>query len=256
MMRAWLLRWIVIVLLSVVLPGCRGSAMAEDRSLVVTISSSDPGSDKVGGEITVQLLDISRADARSTQIARVTGTIASLPSEMRIDYDVGAIDPRMVYAVSAMLSAADGATWRTTTRYPVLTRGAPDHVAIVLERTASAASDVANRISGIEWAAFEIGGRALVTDDPPTIAFLEDGSFTLFGGCNRFRGMAEMGAGRIQFPQSFAGTRMLCPAGRMELERKTLEALGSTTGYTRHENRLSLMNGTGVTVARFIERPE
>ena len=111
-------------------------------------------------------------------------------------------------------------------------------------------------IAGIPWQASEIGGRLLVVEDAPTLAFDAEGNFAMFGGCNRFTGTAEIGAGTISFPEAFAGTRRMCPEPRMTLEQNMVEAVGAATGYVRNGGLLSLTNEAGVTVLRLDERPE
>ncbi len=121
---------------------------------------------------------------------------------------------------------------------------------------AAPSSPPEQRVAGVPWAATEIAGRALLTKDPPTIAFLADGTFSMFGGCNRFRGKADLAPGKISFTSPIAGTRMACPPERMKLEQDMLEALARTAGYERNGPLLSLTTDQGAPTARFHERPD
>lgn len=86
------------------------------------------------------LEDISRADAPAKQVGRVVRDNArNPPYSFEIAYDPGAIDPSRTYAVRASLYASDGELLFTTdTVAPVLTRGAPGEVELVMRRVKSA----------------------------------------------------------------------------------------------------------------------
>ncbi|MCA0846010.1 YbaY family lipoprotein [Salipiger thiooxidans] len=231
-----------------------GAAVAEPAELPVIVRLADGATLPPDATLEVSLLDVSRADAPSVTISERDYKISELPVEIRLPYDSDKIDERMSYTVSGKVAVGDTVLLRTTTSYSALTRGAPERPEIELEQVASLAATP--RISGVEWAAFEIGGRMLVAEDPPTIAFLDDGSFSMYGGCNTFRGQAEMGDGTLRIKEPFTGTKRLCPGPRMELEKTMVDALNATRGYVRVDNRLSLTNEAGVTTLRLTERPE
>ncbi|SDE13164.1 putative lipoprotein [Salipiger thiooxidans] len=231
-----------------------GAAVAEPAELPVIVRLADGATLPPDATLEVSLLDVSRADAPSVTISERDYKISELPVEIRLPYDSDKIDERMSYIVSGKVAVGDTVLLRTTTAYSALTREAPERPEIELEQVATLAATP--RISGVEWAAFEIGGRMLVAEDPPTIAFLDDGSFSMYGGCNTFRGKAEMGNGTLRIREPFAGTKRLCPEPRMELEKTMVDALNATRGYVRVDNRLSLTNEAGVTTLRLTERPE
>ncbi|NIY94895.1 META domain-containing protein [Salipiger sp. HF18] len=231
-----------------------GTAVAEPAELPVIVRLADGATLPPDATLEVSLLDVSRADAPSVTISERDYKISELPVEIRLPYESDKIDERMSYIVSGKVAVGDTVLLRTTTAYSALTREAPERPEIELEQVATLAATP--RISGVEWAAFEIGGRMLVAEDPPTIAFLDDGSFSMYGGCNTFRGKAEMGNGTLRIREPFAGTKRLCPEPRMELEKTMVDALNATRGYVRVDNRLSLTNEAGVTTLRLTERPE
>lgn len=248
--------WLGGLVAAVLLVAGTVAAVAESTSLPVSVRLEDDRPLPPGAELEVELLDVSRADAPSIRISSGRVEVSALPVSLRLSYDPAAIDPRMTYVVAAVLRAGGRVSHRTMTAWPVLTRGAPERADIVLEQEAEAPPADVLRLSGVPWAVTEIGGRALVADDPPTIAFLEDGTFSMFGGCNRFHGRAELSEGRIAFVQPIAGTQMMCLPERMKLEQDMVEALGRTAGYNRSGARLSFTNGAGVVIVRFVERPE
>ncbi len=247
-----------LAVIAVLLTAVATPLAAETRALAITARAEPPGPLPPGAVIDAQLLDVSRADAPSSVVASRRLAVASLPMSLELPYDLEKIDGRMSYVVAARVLSGDKVLLRTTTAYPVLTRGAAESVEVVLERTATAASGPSprQRISGVPWAVTEIGGRTLIAEDPPTLALLDDGTFALFGGCNRFRGKAELSDGRIVFPSTLAGTRRACPPNRAKLEQDMLAALQSTVAYLRNGQQLSFMNEAGAVTARLRERPE
>lgn len=247
-------RQVLLGLATAPVAAAAGRALAEPRTLTITARLAEGATLPPDATIEVELLDVSRADAPSTRIAGQRYLLPALPAEMRLDYDAAAIDPRMTYVVSAHVLSGEAVVLRTTSAFPVLTRDASESPEIILEATgggtpAAAAGSAA--IEGIAWTATEIAGRALIAQAPPTIAFEPDGSFAMFGGCNRFRGRATIGDGRITFVEPFAGTRRLCPPDRMKLEDDIVAALQATSGYVRNGPLLSFTNDAGRVTARF-----
>ncbi|WP_353474760.1 META domain-containing protein [Salipiger sp. H15] len=237
---------------------CLGGApaMAGTVDLPVVVRLAEGATLPPDALLEVELLDGSRADAPSIVISAGRYRIEVLPAIIKLPYDDARIDPRMSYIVSAKVAQEGTVLLRTTTAFPAITRDAPARPEIVLEQTGTMPAAEAPRITGVEWAAFEIGGRMLVTEDPPSMAFNDDGGFSMYGGCNRFTGRAEIGAGTLAIVQPLAGTRRACPEPRMKLDQDMIAALAQTTGYVRTGKNLSLTNAAGVTVLRLTERPD
>ncbi len=255
-MAARLTRGVALALcLGLVLGGV--PAIAENRTLTVTAARADGAAIPGDAVLEVELLDVSRVDAPSATVASQRFRVKGWPTLIRLRYDSAAIDPRMDYRVAARLMSGDRVLLRTTTAYPVLTRGASDTVRIQLESTGSAVASASPGpvLAGTTWEVSEIGGQALVADDPPTLTFLDDGSFGIFGGCNRFRGKAQPADGRVAFPQPIAGTMKMCPPARMEMEKALLAALDATTGYQRNGPLLAFTDKAGAAVLRFRKAP-
>ncbi|MCA0939650.1 META domain-containing protein [Salipiger pacificus] len=231
-------------------------AMAETVDLPVVVRLAEGASLPPEALLEVELLDVSRADAPAEVLSSHRYRIEVLPAIVKLPYDDAQIDDRMSYVVAGKVREGETVVLRTTTAFPAITRDAPARPEIVLEQMASAPVADMPRITGIEWAAFEIGGRMLVTEDPPSMAFNDDGGFSMYGGCNRFSGRAEIGDGTLTIVQPLAGTRRACPEPRMKLDQDMVAALEQATGYVRNGKNLSLTNASGVTVLRLTERPE
>jgi uncharacterized lipoprotein YbaY len=86
--------------------------------------------------VEVTLQDVSRMDVAAVILASQTIQTQGqqVPIPYALDYDAGAIDPRMTYSVSARITENGRLTWISTTMHPVLTRGAPsNNVEIIVE---------------------------------------------------------------------------------------------------------------------------
>ncbi|MER5359411.1 META domain-containing protein [Streptomyces sp. NPDC002785] len=79
------------------------------------------------------------------------------------------------------------------------------------------------------------------------IVFGKDGSVQGTLGCNSFRGTAKVSGSTITFGR-IDGTKMMCPAPRMKLERELLAVLDGRTTYRIDQRTLSLTaaNGKGL----------
>jgi putative lipoprotein len=90
--------------------------------------------------IKVQLADVSRADAPAIVLgeALIRAEGGQVPFPFAIAYDPAKIDQRFTYAVSARIEDGGKLLFITDTRYPVLTRGAPSHVELVLRPVSGA----------------------------------------------------------------------------------------------------------------------
>jgi heat shock protein HslJ len=84
--------------------------------------------------LTVRLVDTSRADAPAEVLSeRTFSALSSTPIRFELPYDPARIDPRFRYQVNARIEARGALRFISTTAHPVLTRGAPSHVDIVVE---------------------------------------------------------------------------------------------------------------------------
>lgn len=250
-----ILRYVLLTLCLALVPS---GALAQDGQIAVTAAYRERSTLPADAILDVELLDVSRADAPAIRIASQRFRMDRVPLRVSLSYDPAVIDDRMTYSIAARVISGQQVIFRTTSSYPVITRGAPVMVDILLiampEVRPDQASADGQRIAGITWALNEIGGRAFIGEDPPTIAFEEDGSFSLYAGCNRFRGMAAFSEGEMVFRKPLAGTKRACPEPRMRIERGVLEALDATVSYRRYGSSLALGNTAGRATMRFGQR--
>jgi putative lipoprotein len=86
--------------------------------------------------IEVGLEDISRADARAAVIAEEKITLGDrqVPVPFELKFDPGKIDPKHAYSVRARILVEGQPRFLSDTAYPVLTRGNPAHVEMLLKQ--------------------------------------------------------------------------------------------------------------------------
>lgn len=248
----------LIGLFLVVMTGAAQQAVAENGTLSITAGYRERIALPPGAVLEVELLDVSRADAPSVRISSQRFSMNRSPLSVILHYDTEVIDQRMSYSVAARIMSGDRVLFRTTSSYPSITRGAPRRLELVLQKMAGEreTAPISERLSGVPWASTEIGGRAVSVADPPMIVFEENGTFSLFAGCNRFRGKASVSSHSLVFPEALAGTRRACARGIANLERSVLEALTATAAFQRLGSSLNFLDATGLVTMRFKQRPE
>lgn len=214
-------------------------AVADFATLTGAVSfEAGPGAPP-GARVEVSLLDVSRADAPSVRIASILlATEGAAAVAYALRYDARVIDPGHTYAVSAEIRDGARLLYRTTSRHPALTRGAPDVVDVVMARIAPAPGPAG------DWRVTAIAGHAMNPDVETTLSVGEDGALSGSGGCNRIRGQATIdGAGFT--PGPLAATRMACPRPRAAQELAFLRAMETVRGWRREGRMLVLTDGTG-----------
>jgi uncharacterized lipoprotein YbaY/heat shock protein HslJ/uncharacterized lipoprotein NlpE involved in copper resistance len=85
--------------------------------------------------LTVRIEDVSRADALAPVLAETSEPFGArqVPIAFSLNVPSAAIDPRFSYAVRATITVDGQLRFTTTRSYAVLTRGAPNHVDLVLD---------------------------------------------------------------------------------------------------------------------------
>jgi putative lipoprotein len=252
------MRMLLVCLASLAAAACAPQGAAEPASqdpgaqVTGTVNSQDPGvvlpPDAIIG---LRLDDVSRADAPSDLLAEVEIEAAGrqLPIPFRISYDPRQILPAHTYTVSARITSEGRLIMLSTRSYPVLTRGSPGTVDLIVDPLQFRADDAAARpqapLERTTWLVVEISGRPVVVpaDQSATLMLVPtDRRFAASAGCNRLMGNYDLKGGSLRFSK-VAGTRMACPPALMAQEQALIEALGHTTGFRASGNNLELMDG-------------
>ncbi len=131
-------------------PDGNGSIIVKDCKLDHPLNSSDVAPNEVTGTVTylvrmalpatavidVKLQDVSRADAPAIAIAEQNLTLGDrqVPVPFTLKFDPGRIDATHTYSVSARILVDGRLRFTSDTPYPVLTRGNPNHVEIIVKQ--------------------------------------------------------------------------------------------------------------------------
>ena len=204
------------------------------------------------------LADVSRAGAPAAVIGRTRiSSPGSPPYRFTIAYDPPKIDPKRSYAVRARILVGDKLLFTTDTSYPVLTRGNPSSVAVVLRRVgarppaqSAPGPSAPSPLEKKRWTAVELGGRP-VADDATRAPYLEfdAGRVAGFDGCNRLTGSYELSGEAIKFG-AIASTRMAC-LDASDAAPRLHEALQKAGRWRISGDELELSSADGTRLARF-----
>lgn len=203
-----------------------------------------------GAVLLATVADVSRADAPSVELARVTLEDAGNPPwRLAIPYNAEAIDPRGVYAVRVTLRVADQLWFATAEHHPVLTNGAGDSVEVVLTRVA--APETPPPLQGTQWRLTALGGAAAAVAAPGHATFDADGRVGGQSGCNTFGGAYIARPDGAFLAGPMFSTMMACEPARMEQERAVFAAFEAARGWRIEGAALTLTGADGAPLAAF-----
>jgi uncharacterized lipoprotein YbaY/heat shock protein HslJ len=177
--------------------------------------------------------DVSRADAPSSVLAstRITSP-GNPPIAFTITYDAAKVLPDRRYVVRARIRLGDQLMFTSDTATPVITRGSPTSVSLLLRRVGGTQAGpgpvtpgsqpsppVANVLQGTKWQLVRFqgsDGKTLTPDDRGkyTIEFDAEGRLNARVDCNRGRGTWKSNGPQLEFGP-LALTRATCPPGSL-----------------------------------------
>ena len=191
-----------------------------------------------GAVFEAMLEDVSRADAPALVIAGTRlDSPGNPPIKFSIPYDPARIVADNQYVVRARITQNGKLLFTSDTATPVITRGNPMSVSIMLQRAGSQAvspaqapaqaSGAAISLAGTSWQLVKFQGsddKTLTPDDGAkyTIEFDAGGRLNARIDCNRGRGTwKSSGPNQLQFGP-LALTRAMCPAGPARSDRQAV----------------------------------
>ena len=239
--------WIrICLLLSVAVTLLASALSAETRQVTGTVTYLERIALPPGAVLEVSLLDVSLQDTAAGVLSRDRIEMAGVPTTFSLAYNSDAVMAERSYSVSARITLDGKLMFISTSQNAVLTRGAWDHVDIVVDRVGAAQT----HLPGTDWTVTEIAGQPIELKRPPTISFSETGGLAVFGGCNRFMGSFEAQSGGIEMSDAMAGTLMACPETVMTLERGLLDLLQTVTRAKSNGMWLTLLDQDGTVLIR------
>lgn len=236
-----------VAMLAVIVGCARNPESSAGGRVTGTVAYRDRMALPPDAVVEVQLSDVSRQDAAAPVLAETTITPAGrqvpLPFDLR--YDPSAIEPSHSYAVRATIRSAGRPLYTTATHAPVITRGNPTQVSLMLVRASGVTGARAPELWGTSWRLTDLGGTAPLPGAEATLEFPERGKLAGKSSCNRFFGTVEI-TGDSVLLRPMGSTQMACPEPLMVQERQYLNAVAAAQRYTLDGDVLTLYPaGTG-----------
>ena len=122
------MKLVLVVVAVIVFASCGSDDASGDASVTGTVTITDASSVAVDGAVlTIQLVDVSLADAAATVLATddIDLTDATFPLEFELRYEEDDIEERNTYAVEGRVEANDELLAINDTMTPAITSGAP-----------------------------------------------------------------------------------------------------------------------------------
>ncbi|AUH66571.1 YbaY family lipoprotein [Paracoccus zhejiangensis] len=225
------------------------AALAETRTLDGTVTYRERMALPPDAEITVQLVDVSLADAPATLLGETTLTPShEVPVPYQITYDDADLTEGHSYAVQARITVEGQLIFINTSRHAVF-GPEPDATDIVVERVAASPEAAAPSPAG-RWLAEDIGGGGVIDNAQSVLELAADGTVTGSGGCNRMTGTAVIEGDALSFGP-IASTRMGCVPALGNQETKFFAALAATRNWQIDElGKLILLDAEGKALMR------
>jgi|GEM_PF-1259878 len=208
-----------------------GTVVVRDESGITVLPA--------GTQITIQLVDISLADAEAVVLSRITlSNFNSLPVTFNLGVNASDIDETNTYAIEASVTDSDGNLLYTNdTVHPVLTDDTGLTTDVELIRIDSTDMDMTDSVDleGTVWIfrAFALDDEwvEVLPETEITITFA-DGSVTGSAGCNTYVGGYTLDENNIVTIGEIATTRIGCEDDIAFQEGTFLEALASAETIT------------------------
>lgn len=196
--------------------------------------------------VTVQLLDVSLADAPSQTIAETRfRPRGQVPIPYSLRFDAAKLKPRHSYALRATISVGDR-LWFTSTSRHAVEIGGPDRIDIPLQRVAAQADPRPAAGPVGRWLAEDIRGGGVMDYLQTVLVIAPNGKVSGSGGCNTMGGSATIRGDGIRFGQ-IVSTMKACTPAAMNQERKFFDALRDVRRWRidAPRQKLILSDGAG-----------
>lgn len=201
--------------------------------------------------LTIQLLDVSVADAPSKVIAeKHISSLKSSPLAFELTFDPALLVEDHTYALQARINAGDTLWFINDTRHafdPQKFEGPYDIPVVSVRKNTAIQAPLT--LENHEWMTEDIRGSGVVDTARTTLTIAPNGDVSGSGGCNRFFGKATITGETISFG-TIGTTFMQCPPALMDQETKFLDALKQSRTFNINNGKLTLMGENGLELAR------
>ena len=118
--------------------GCRSTPRPPEAprlpSISGNISLDGAGTVPDTAVLAVRLVDLARDDSSRIVVEQVVSRPGAFPQKFRIFYNQSSIDPARDYGIEALVTESGRSMWTQSQPAPVLTKGRPQVVDLVLQR--------------------------------------------------------------------------------------------------------------------------
>jgi putative lipoprotein len=210
--------------------------------------------------VTVQLQDVSVQDRPAKIVAEVKVPTEGkqVPIPFRIPYTSAQIDSTHSYSVRATIAVGGDIMFTSASAYPVITRGAPSEVAIMVQPVSASPAPTSShsataKLKGTHWKLIELGGNPVAAlpgvSEANLVLGVDEQWLSGSGGCNRLVGGYKLHQRSLHF-RADGLTSMACLEPLMKQEQAFVKALQATTSYGIVGGTLELRDGERV-LAKF-----
>lgn len=229
-------------------------AVAEEKTLSGEVLYRERIALPPNAILTVQLADVSLADASATVIGSQTiDPAGQVPIKFAIDFDPAIIRTGMSYALQARITVDEQLWFINDVRHAIdpLTAGPQTMLLkMVRQENEQKAADIFDR----EWVAEDIGGAGVLDAPPSMMRIATDGKVTGRGACNNIFGTATVTDDTLSF-SPFGSTFMACAEPVMAQEKAFVDALNRSATYRIEGGKLILSDKDGKETVRFGDGP-
>ena len=196
-----------------------------------------------------------RPPRRLAEVTVPTGG-KQVPIPFTLTYEAAKILPNKRYEVRATISSGDQVLFASRGRYPVITKGAPSKVQILVEPAGTGArrprppTPAGPDLAGSSWKLTSIGDTPAAAAGELAFAAEKD-QIAGSTGCNHFFGTYSAGEGPSLKLAPAGMTLMACSGDTAAQETSFLDALRATASYRISGKTLELLDGGGHVLARF-----
>jgi putative lipoprotein len=209
--------------------------------------------------LTIELLDVSKADAPAERLARLSlpGGGRVLPLQFELPYYRADVQPNHRYSVRATLTSSGALLYTSTRHATVLTQGAGKRVQLeLLHVQQQVQSHTMIQLENTYWKLMAIGTSPVKLQEnerEPYLLLLNE-HVSGDSGCNKLMGTYAQQASNELRIGPLQSTRMACLPAMAEQETALLAALARVSAYRLKGNTLELMAGNSAVLVRFTAR--
>ncbi|HET9887414.1 MAG TPA: YbaY family lipoprotein [bacterium] len=227
-----------IVLIAGLWIGCASNPLSSGSSNAVegTVTYREQVALPPLAVVEVKILD-SASNPTSEYLAATTIRTEGrqVPISFALPYDPAKIQPTHTYVVHAAIGDGAKTLFTTNTIYPVITKGNPKDVDVVLTKVGDVdEAQEAGTLVGTSWKLQDLQGKRVLNQVEATLSFPEAGLVAGNATCNSFFGTVQVKGQSMKFGP-IGSTKMACADSIMDQETKYLQALHKVEKFTIQE---------------------